>query len=53
MVPSADRALTGGELVPMPKDGLPVRLRQIPGMTNVLFLIPSRGGISPGLPADG
>ena len=30
-LPSSDRALTGGELVPMPKDGLPVRFARYPG----------------------
>lgn len=30
-LPSADRALTGGELVPMPKDGLPVRFASYQG----------------------
>ena len=30
-LPSADHALTGGELVPMPKDGLPVRFAKYEG----------------------
>jgi len=30
-LPSNDHALTSGELVPMPKDGLPVRFARYPG----------------------
>jgi cytochrome P450 len=30
-LPSSERALTSGELVPMPKDGLPVRFARYPG----------------------
>jgi len=30
-LPSSDHALTSGELVPMPKDGLPVRFTRYPG----------------------
>ena len=30
-LPSSDHPLTGGELVPLPKDGLPVRLARHTG----------------------